>query len=340
VPVSVRCALACGLAAWLASTGTATFTQGRFVDDAKRGVELPPRVLRVFAAGGPAEVLLHTLAPDRLVGRNRVPEGDALEFFPPAYRNPVVIRQLPEVDNPAADAELLKLRPDLYVDYGTIHEDYIAAVEAVQRRTRVPGIILDGALAGVPDAYRRLGSALGVSDRGERLAAAADRLLTKYRGRLASVSPVPRVYIACSADGFVPCLEDDPAGEQLRWIGGLNVARTRATAPRRPLTIAEIQALAPHVVVTGATGGAVRLRESPQWQTIEAVRQGRVYDWPAVPYSWGPRPPSVNRLPGVMWLAYVSAGRAFDAQYDADVREFFSDFYQVRLIDAQLRRLR
>ena len=142
--------------------------------------------------GAPAEVLLYTLVPEMLAGRNRLPEGDAIEFFPPPYRTPVFIKQLPEVDNPAADAELLALKPDVYVDYGTVQEDYIAAVEAVQRRTRVPGVILDGALARIPDTYRRLGAALGVPDRGARLASAADRLLTKYRGMLTGIVP-PRV---------------------------------------------------------------------------------------------------------------------------------------------------
>ena len=45
-----------------------------------------------MAAGAPAEVMLYTLVPDLLVGRNRVPSGDALEFFPPAYRTPMLIR--------------------------------------------------------------------------------------------------------------------------------------------------------------------------------------------------------------------------------------------------------
>src|SRR5262245_58300767 len=90
--------------------------QTRFVDDAQREVQLPSRVSRVFAAGAPAEVLLYTLVPEMLAGRNRLPEGEAVEFFPPAYRNPVFIKQLPEVDNPAADAELLGLKPDVYID--------------------------------------------------------------------------------------------------------------------------------------------------------------------------------------------------------------------------------
>lgn len=331
--VLVACAL-CG------SFQSPVFVQTGFVDDAGRTVALPSRVTRVFAAGAPAEVLLYTLVPDLLVGRNRVPEGDAVEFFPPQYRNPVFIRQLPEVDNPAADAELIALTPDVYVDYGTVSEDYIAAIDAVQRRTKTPAIILDGALARIPEMYRRLGAALGVPDRGERLAAAADRLLTKYRGALAASGSAPRVYLACSGDGFQPCLADDSAGEALAWVGGVNVAGTRATAPKRPLTIDEIASLNPHaVVVTGGPGAAAKLRANPVWQAVEAVKAGRVYPFPALPYSWGGRPPSVNRLPGVMWLAYVVAGRPFDAAFDADVRAFYRDFYHLELSEAQLRRL-
>jgi iron complex transport system substrate-binding protein len=326
--------------ACLALTWPIATAQAPFVDAARRNVQLPSRVTRVFAAGAPAEVLLYTLVPEMLVGRNRTSEGEALEFFPPAYRNPIFIKQLPEVDDPSADAELLALKPDVYIDYGTVQDDYIASVEAVQRRTRVPGIILDGALTLIPDTYRRLSAALGVADRGERLAATSDRIMTKYRNVLASGSTAPRVYLACSADGFMPCLEDDSAGEQLKWLGAVNVAGTRATAPRRPRTIDEIKALAPDaIVLTGGGGSAARLRANPVWQSLEAVAAGRVFQYPALPYGWGPRPPSVNRLPGVIWLSYVLRGRSFDAEFDADIRVFFRDFYHLELTDPQLRTL-
>lgn len=313
-------------------------TQTRFVDDAKRAVQLPSRVSRVFAAGAPAEVLLYTLVPDMLAGRNRLPEGAAVEFFPPQYRKPFFIKQLPEVDNPAYDAELLALKPDVYVDYGTVGEDYIASLNAVQQRTRVPGIILDGALPRIPETYRRLGAALGVAARGEQLAMAAERLMAKYRGVLAAKAP--RVYLACSNDGFVPCLEDESSGEQLKWLGGVNVAGTRVTSLRRPRTIDEIKAFSPHaVVVTGGNDAAARLRANPMWQSVEAVAAGRVYQYPALPYGWGARPPSVNRLPGLIWLAYVAQQRAFDAEFSADVRAFFRDFYHLDLTEQQLQRL-
>jgi iron complex transport system substrate-binding protein len=335
----MRTAIVCAFALVIVAAKPA-LTQRPFIDDAERRVALPSRVSRVFAAGGPAEVLLYTLVPEMLVGRNRLPEGDAIEFFPAAYRKPVFIRQLPEVNDPAADAELLALKPDLYVDYGTVDADYVAVIEAVQRRTKIPGLILNGTLARIPETYRRLGAAVGAADRGERLAAAADRLLTKYRGALAAAASPARVYLACSADGFVPCLADEPAGEQLAWLGGVNVGGTRASAPQRPLTIAEIRAMRPDViVVAGGAGTAARLRTSPEWRDVEAVASGRVFQWPAYPYSWGARPPSVNRLPGLVWLAYVAAGRTFDAPFRDDIRAIFRDFYHLDLTDAQLQKL-
>jgi iron complex transport system substrate-binding protein len=338
--MSRACLVMCALVVAALALSARVATQTAFVDDAKRSVVVPPRASRVFAAGAPAEVLLYTLAPEKLVGRNRVPEGDAVEFFPPPQRNPVFIRQLPEFDNPAADGELVALKPDLYVDYGTINPDYIEALDVITKRTRVPGIILAGTLSRIPETYRRLGPVLGIEARGNQLAAAAERLLGKYRGMLASGPTKPRVYLACSGDGFQPCLADESNGEQLAWLGGVNVAGTRAASPRRPLTIDEITALNPDVIVlAGGPGAAAKVRANPAWQSVAAVTAGRVYQWPALPYGWGMRPPSVNRIPGVMWLAYVAAGRPFDDAFHADVRTFYRDFYHVELSDAQIKKL-
>jgi iron complex transport system substrate-binding protein len=316
---------------------SAPSTQTRFVDDAGRSVSLPAHIGRVFAAGGPAEVMLYTLVPDFLVGRNRVPSADALEFYPPRYRQPVVITQLPEVDRPEADVEVIALAPDVYIEYGMVDDDYIAAVEAVQRRTRVPGIILNGELSRIPVMYRRLGAALGVEDRGARLGTVAERILSKHRGALASGGAPVRVYVSCSNDGQVPCFADESSGEVLEWLGGVNVAGTRATSPRRALTIAEIAALAPDLIVVNQSAPA--FRRNAEWRRVKAAADGRVYQWPSLPNGWGSRPLSVNRLPGVAWLAYVARGRTFDTELETDIRLLFRELYHVELTDEQLQTL-
>lgn len=78
----------------------------------------------VFAAGAPADLPLYTLVPEKLAGRNVLPSPAAKEFMPPPYRNPTPITNLPDRDDPRFDAELLALDVDVYIDYGTIDDDY------------------------------------------------------------------------------------------------------------------------------------------------------------------------------------------------------------------------
>ena len=229
----------------------ATAAGGRlFVDDAGRRVVLPARITRVFAAGAPAEVLLYTLVPEMLVGRNHMPSEAAQEFMPAAFRHPQPIVWLPDPDGAEHDAELLALRPDVYIDYGDLDADYVQSVSNVQARTGIPGIILDGRYEQIPRVYRKLGAALGVAPRGRQLARATERLLQRY-----------------------------PPGAADSARGAL----------------------------------------------------------PTVPFSWGPRPPSVNRLPGLIWQSYIAGNRPFDAAFYTELREFFALFYHYRPSEVQLR---
>lgn len=310
-----------------------------FVDDAGRAVAVPRDARRVFAAGAPADVLLYTLAPEQLVGRNYVPSEAALALMPPELRSPVLIEALPDRDDPRFDRELLELAPDLYIDYGTVSDDYIDSVAAVQARTGIPGIILDGALERIPATYRRLGALIGVPERGERLARETERVLEKYRGRLATGGAPVRIYLACSQNGLVPCLAGTANGAAAEWLGAVNVAGSIETAPRRPLTLAEIEHLNPDVIVAPSAAARDRWLADPAWQGLAAVRAGAVIAPPALPFGWGPRPPSVNRVPGLVWLAYAAAGRATDPELYADIRALFGAYYHIDLTDADIERL-
>ena len=81
------CRLA-ALAAWACVVGVAE-AQTAFKDDAGRSVVLPASVDRVFAAGAPAEILLYTLVPEKLAGRNHQPPEAAL-------RRPLTLHEIRE----------------------------------------------------------------------------------------------------------------------------------------------------------------------------------------------------------------------------------------------------
>ena len=50
------------------------------------------------------------------------------------------------------------------------------------------------------------------------------------------------------------------------------------------------------------TGNWTRLMSNPAWQNIAAVKNGKVYEIPSLPHNWFDRPPSVNRILGLVWL--------------------------------------
>lgn len=309
--------------------------QTRVADDAKRTVTVPAHVSRVFAAGAPAEVLLYTLVPDMLVGRNHMPTAAALELMPPELRMPKPIKNLPDRDDPRYDEELLALKPDVYIDYGTVDDDYVAALDAIGGRTKTPALIFDGRLTAIPTIYRKLGAALGVADRGEKLAAEAQRLLDKYRNAAASA----RVYLACSRDSLMPCLQGHPFGEAAELLGAINTGGSTATAPKRPLTVQEIRLSKPDALVVASRVSADIMRNDPEWHEVDAVARGRVYFPPDQPFSWGPRPPSVNRLLGVIWMAYVLRARPFDDAFFADLTSAFETFYHFTPTREQIEKL-
>jgi iron complex transport system substrate-binding protein len=309
--------------------------QTRITDDAKRSVTLPAHVSRVFAAGAPAEVLLYTLVPDMLVGRNHMPTAAALEFMPPELRSPTPIKKLPDRDDPRYDDELLTLKPDVYIDYGTIDDDYVGALDAISARTKVPGIILDGRLTDIPATYRNLGTALGVRERGEKLAIEAQRIIDKYRDAATSV----RVYLACSRDSLMPCVQGHPNGDAAELLGAINTAGTTTTAPKRPFTVQEVRLSKPDVIVAASQLSADIMRNDPEWHEVGAVASGRVYFPPEQPFSWGPRPPSVNRLLGVIWMAYALRSRPFDDAFFADVTSAFETFYHFTPTREQITKL-
>jgi iron complex transport system substrate-binding protein len=60
---------------------------------------------------------------------------------------------------------------------------------------------------------------------------------------------------------------------------------------------------------------------------------------PGLPFGWIDRPPSLNRLIGLRWLAEVLYPDRTGWDLRAETREFYRLFYQVELDDPELDRL-
>lgn len=79
-----RAVLAAGALLLLAGAASAADTRS-VTDSAGRRAEVPARVERVYAAGGPASIFLYTLAPEKMLGWNRPPSAEERAFVPARF---------------------------------------------------------------------------------------------------------------------------------------------------------------------------------------------------------------------------------------------------------------
>ena len=267
-------------------------------------VPAPERLRRVFAAGPPAGVLLATLAPQLLLGWP-LQLGDAAR----AYLGPT-LAQLPHLGRLSGRGStmpletLLTLNPDLIVDAGTTDATHVSAAERLARQTGLPVLLVQGSLAEHARQLREVGTLLGVAERAQALAAYADGVAQLAAQLRASVAPDqrPRVYYGRSANGLETGLDGSINVEVVDYASGRNVAAQAGRGGLTRVSMEQILAWDPEVIVTQEAGFAQRLRQDPLWRSVSAVRHGRVHCAPVLPFGWLDGPPSVNRLIGVRWL--------------------------------------
>ena len=290
-----------------------------FRDAANRTVELSGKVERIIPAGPPAQVLLYALAPEKLAGLVEAFPPAGRVFVPQAYRNLERIPRLSHTPKPEDMEKLRQLKADLVVDYGNTGPSYVAAINKAQADLGTPAILLDGSLAATPRNLRALGTLIGVPERGEKLAAAAQDVLDKLAPLAALPNEArPSVYLARGSDGLNAARPGTSLSEAITLAGGRNATPPGSGAFVRT-TVEEVVALAPDVVVFEDQAAL----KSPLRAALPA--KTRVYVDEAAPFGSLESPPSLNRLVGAAALAKIlHPDRApADPDYPAKIRETF-----------------
>ena len=310
-------------------------------DDAGRSFEIPDRIGRVFAAGPPATIILYTLAPDKLLGWTRANSPEAAEYLDPKAAALPELGRLTGRGDTANIETLLRARPDLILDYGTVNQTYASLADRVQAQTGVPTLLIDGGFDRIPLAYRTLGALLGATERAETLAAYAERVLAEARG-LADAVPAdrrPRVYYARGTDGLDTAVKGSINAELIDRVGAVNVADAAGSGNLAKVSPEQVLAWNPDVILTLDRNFQAAVGRDPRWQGVRAVADGRVYRAPDLPVGWFDPPPSVNRLIGLPWLARVLYPDRSGDDIREQTRTFYRLFYRHELTDDQLDRL-
>jgi iron complex transport system substrate-binding protein len=312
------------------------------IDSAGRSVDIPEEVNTVFAAGPPASILVYIMKPEALTGWPRALRPEERDYIAEPYRDIPETGRLTGRGGEANLERVLEIQPDLIIDFGSVRDTYIDLANRVQDQTGIPYILIDGRFENTPDALRLIGEALGVPERGEALAAYVETTFGRIDTILDDIPEDvrPRVYLARGPEGLETGMKGSINTEIIERAGGRNVADDGgATRGLVQASMEQVIVANPDTIVTWDPNFYGKVFDDPLWQSIDAVRDGHVYLSPTAPFGWIDRPPSLNRMMGLIWMAGLLYPDRWNGTLREDTRAFYELYYHVDLSDDELERL-
>jgi iron complex transport system substrate-binding protein len=313
-------------------------------DDAGREVEIPTadNIKSVFFTSALAQVYITCLSPDLLGGTASKFDESQLRFLPEG------VEELPYLgtihNNGEIDRESL-LTEDIDIMFSIsgvgLTRQNISEAESLQAQTGIPCVLVDGSFDKIPRAFRFLGDILGREARAEELAAYCERSYESVRSVVETIPADERitVYYAEGPEGLQT--EPETSQHMLGFLeaGALCAAKCDETygGGMTDVSLEQVLEWDPEVIVawdTNIRGGAYEdILTNPAWQEIKAVKDRRVYAMPNEPWAWCDRPPGVNRIIGIHWMANLLYPDVYDVDIKEVVREFFKVMYGKEIDD-------
>lgn len=313
-------------------------------DMAGRKVTVPAAedIEAVFSTGPVAAIFMYMVAPDKLLGWNY--ELNDVE-------KSIILEKYHDLPNfgmgDAINYEaVIAANPTIALNCGKINDAMVSDCDALSKSLGIPVIAVDNELNNSAEAFRFMGELLGVEDHAEELAEYSEKIFTD----IASLADIPEdekvsVYFGNGEDS----LETAPRGSQhaqiLDAVNVTNVADLElGDGSRVQISAEQLLAWNPDVIVVNGepkadksgNSAAEDILSNPDYASLKAVQDNKVYGTPNAPFSWVDRPAGPNRLIGMRWLSAVVYPEYIKCDVNEEIREFFNLFYHVDLSDEQL----
>lgn len=313
-------------------------------DMAGRKVTVPTaeNIESVFSAGPVAAIFLYMVAPDKLLGWNYELNDVEKSIILDKYQD------LPNFGmGDAVNYEaVIAANPTIAINSGKINDTMVSDCDALSESLGIPVVAVDNELNNSAEAFRFMGELLGVEDHAEELAQYAEQVFTDIN----ALSDIPEekkvsVYFGNGEDS----LETAPRGSQhaqiLDAINAVNVADLElGDGSRVQISAEQLLAWDPDVIVVNGepkadksgSSAAEDILSNPDYASLKAVQDQKVYGTPNAPFSWVDRPAGPNRLIGMRWFSALIYPEYIKCDINEEIHKFFNLFYHVDLSDEQL----
>ena len=302
------------------------------IDQAGNNVTITQPVNRLISTYGPATAMTYSVdAGDRLVAASylgaRDPQGAAaMEQIDPRFPDLMGDDFFTQQDFNIEEA--VNLNPDLIVTSArTAWLDAVAEID-------IPVFLFEGETPErLRDAMLLLGQIFGPHStvQAEAWVAYYDGLFETVLEQVGDIPDEERVRVLFTGTNPLRIASGDMyQTDIIRAAGGVSVS-SELTGFWNDVNLEQIVIWDPDVIIVPPYGGATveAITESPEWQILDAVQEGRVYRMPKLVVPWDtPAPDSVL---GIVWMAQLLNPGQVTLDCAEEAVYFYSTFYDFEL---------
>ena len=303
-------------------------------DMAGRTVQLPEKLEKIFPYDSKTSILLFPLLKDKMVATAMLPGKKKYKFISPQYA------AIPEVDVKNIE-EVLSAAPQLIIAGYYDKKDNKESAGKLGARLSIPVVFIDLSIDKLDQTYAFLGKLFHKELESKKytsfLTALYHHIDSLKKGRQQPIQT--SAYYTLGTSGLLT----DPSGskhtEVFDFLNIPNAAKVEIpSGGHAKVNMEQVLMWNPDYIFTasfkGNSSAFLNITNDSKWKSIQAVQKGNVYQVPGKPFAWFDHPPSINRIPGVIWLCELFYGQS-EKETCASISRFYKLFYNYELTSAE-----
>lgn len=297
------------------------------VDAAGRTVEIPEKVERIAVTcqGGTTHEVAIFGGADKIVAQPSMASFPQLLKIYPNFEQVVDAGSFDNVNI----EELMKADPDIVL-VGISSQKGNDLIEQAGLPTYTM-LIGWADIDTLKQEFLNLGKILGDEETAEKLVAYWDEKMGMVQDLVAKVPEEERKVVYYTGNSITKASTSDWGWNWIRGAGGISALEE---TPQGELSIEEVVAINPDVILTQEGNGTASILEDERVQDIKAIQNKAVYECPIGAFWWDR--PSPEAPLGFMWLAQLLYPEyTQDIDLKQETKDFFKTFYQYDLSDAE-----
>lgn len=314
------------------------------IDMGGKKVEIPEKITKVFGTSPPSTYMIYTIDASLIVGLNfnhARGNNESSNMLDPRFMALPIVGGLQGGGNSMNRETLLSLHPDVVFLWNNDASSQLA--QYLFESSKIPSINIDvESVESLPKAYLFFGEVLERMPRAKVLSEYASDALEKTKNVVKANAPKrPVVYYAEGADGLATECDQSFHYEAIKFSGGVNphLCSTKSGLGLEKVTLEQVILYNPDIIIAQEREFVEKVKNDTRWRSIKAIKEGKVFLVPKVPFNWIDRPPSFMRLLGIQWLTHVLYDTPNAEQFKAEMKAFYKLFLNIDLDDAQLEKI-